>query len=116
MPLMGEKGRALHEEHRKPLPADIRHRVLAVLTAAPVRQPGAGLLHPRYQALKRPHTQLESAAPRFGNCRNASRFNLSHPPTQIAKIRIAGLGQTWLTGVAGVGMASPEYVWTSVLE
>jgi hypothetical protein len=63
VPLMGEKRRALHEEHRKRRHADIRYRVLAVLAAAPVRQPGAGLAHPRYQALKRSHTQLESAAP-----------------------------------------------------
>jgi len=82
VPLMGEKRRALHEEHRKRRHADIRHRVLAVLATASVRQSGAGLTHPRYQALKRPHTQLESAAPRFEHCRNASRFNLSHLPTQ----------------------------------
>src|SRR5258706_4544664 len=55
MPLMGEKRRALHEEHRKRRHADIRHRVLAALTTAPVRQPRAGLRAPPSQAPTPPH-------------------------------------------------------------
>src|SRR5258706_7978769 len=72
MPLMGEKRRALHEEHRKRRHADIRHRVLAVLSPAPVPPPRAGLPPPPDQTPKRPPPHPQSAAPPFQHPRKTS--------------------------------------------
>jgi hypothetical protein len=65
VPLMGQEGRALHEEHRERRHADVRHRILAVLATAPVRQARAGVPQSLYQAVDRLHRQLESASRRF---------------------------------------------------
>jgi hypothetical protein len=58
--LVGEKGRALHEEHRERRERDIRHAIAAVAPGALVRQPAAALAQRRDMAFEPFHTQLES--------------------------------------------------------
>jgi len=86
--LMGEKRRALHEEHGKRRHADVRHRELTVRPTALIRQRGAGLLNLRYQALKRPHTQFGISATAIRIVSKCQPIQ-SVAPTPMSKMRIA---------------------------
>src|SRR5258706_7277070 len=63
MPLMGEKPRALHEEHRKRRHADIRHRVLAAPSPAPGTAAPAAPPRPPSPRLQRAPTSPRTPAP-----------------------------------------------------